>query len=212
MRIVSCDITKTTQDILQEISNDFFKDNESSDIEKMLENGVIDKQTNDTKWLGFPSANEQDIITREKSLGITLPPSYKDFLLTSNGFRYVSFFLDNLFPIEQVDWARNTEEQWWFQLLESCKREVSDEQYFYYGKDQDTVLGRDEYFKESLKVSNWYDGMCVFLNPIIKFDEEWEVLVYATWYPGTRRFRSFKEFLIETHEENLQLLGERNRS
>ena len=149
---------------------------------------------------------------REKYLGITLPPSYKDFLLTSNGFRFISFFLDNLFPIEKIEWARNTEEDWWFQLLANSGIEVSDEQYFYYGKDQDTVLGRDEYFKESLKVSNWYDGMCVFLNPIIKFGDEWEVLVYATWYPGTRRFRSFKEFLIEPHEENLELLNDRNRS
>ena len=210
--LAAINTTMTTHDILQYISEDFFKDNNSSDIEEMLENGIIDKEVNDIKWLGFPPANEQDIIKREGYLGITLPPSYRDFLLTSNGFRYISFFLDNLFPIEKIEWARNTEEEWWFQLLENCGTAVSDEQYFYYGKDQDTVLCRDEYFKESLKVSNWYDGMCVFLNPIIKFDDEWEVLVYATWYPGARRFTSFKEFLIETHEENLELLTARKRS
>jgi hypothetical protein len=202
----------TTHDILQQISNDFFEDNNTSDIEEMIENGIIDKEVKDIKWLGFPPANEQEILRREKYLGTTLPPSYKDFLLTSNGFRFISFFLDNLFPIEKIEWARNTEENWWFQLLENSGIEVSDEQYFYYGKDQDTVLSRDEYYRESLKISNWYDGMCVFLNPMIKSGDEWEVLVYATWYPGTKRFRSFKEFLIETHEENLELSNGRDHS
>ena len=125
--------------------------------------------------------------------------------MTSNGFKQVCFFLDNLFSIEQIDWAKNTEDKWWFDLHEQNHFEVSDEQYFVYGEEQRTVWCRDEYLKDSLKISEWYDGMCVFLNPIVKNEEEWEVLVYATWYPGIARYRSFKEYLIETHESNLNL-------
>src|SRR4051812_47928636 len=109
----------TTPDILRCINEDFFNDNTMSDIEEMIENGVIPKVVIDNRWLGFPPASEQDIMMREMHLEITLPPSYRDFLLTSNGFRYVSFFLDNLSSIEEVDWAINIEEEWWFQLLEN---------------------------------------------------------------------------------------------
>ncbi len=204
--------TMTIRNILQDINDDFFKENTASDIEMMIENGSIAREAVNNKWIGFPPTSKQAILTREKYLNTLLPPSYKDFLLTSNGFKNVSIFLDNLLPVEKIEWAKITEEEWWFRLLESCMTEVSDEKYFYYGKDQDTVWCRDEYLKESLKVSEWYDGMCVFLNPVIKFDDEWEVLVYATWYPGTRRYRSFKEFLMETHADNEELSKSRKRS
>ena len=193
------------QDILNDISNDFFISNNPLEIEEMVKNGVIDREAVEKKWLGYPPASQQDIIAKENQLGITFPPSYKEFLLTSNGFRQVSTFLDNLHPVEKVEWAKNTEPQWWFDLLDQNDLEVPDELYLVYGPEQEPYRHRGTYFKHSLKISDQYDGMCVFLNPIIKHGEEWEVLVYATWYPGTRRYRSFREYLLDTHEINLSL-------
>ena len=195
----------TIQKILNDISEDFFLSNAPADIEEMINNGVIDKEAVVSKWLGYPPATLQDIQAKEKQLGTTLPPSYKEFLLTSNGFRQVSVFLYNLFPIDKVDWTTNTEPQWWFDIIDQNDLEVSDEEYFVYGHNQRSELARDEYQKHSLKICDCRDGMCVFLNPIVKHGDEWEVLEYATWYPGTRRYRSFKEYLIETHEINLSL-------
>ncbi len=54
--------------------------------------------------------------------------------------------------------------------------------------------------------------MCVFLNPVIKFGDEWEVLEYATWYPGIQRYRSFRDYLLKTHTSNQQLLKGRKRN
>jgi len=191
-------------DILTHINNDFFVSHNSDELQKLIEKGIIDKKVVKNTWLGYPPATEEQIRKKEKLLGVTLPSSYREFLLTSNGFRYVSFSLNNLFSLDLINWAKNTEEEWWFDLLEECSTEVSDEKYFDYGPEQDTLYDRPQYIRESVKVSEWYDGMCVFLNPNVKHGLEWEVLVYATWYPGTARYRSFKEYLIATHEANVR--------
>lgn len=194
-------------EVLNNISDDFFKYTDDEEVQRLLNSNLIDKSVMECRWLGFKPSTLVDIKSRERFLGCSLPPSYKDFLLTSNGFRYTSRFLDNLLPIEKVDWVKNTEEPWFFENIEKYKIEVSDEEYFVYGEDQDTAYCRDEYLIQSIKVSQWYDGMCIFLNPVIKFGEEWEVLQYATWYPGTARYKSFKEFLIAEHESNLNLIN-----
>jgi cell wall assembly regulator SMI1 len=195
----------TVQQILQDLNDDFFLDNSTADIERRVGWGEVNQEAVENKWIGYPPAREQEINAKEEQLGTKLPPSYKQFLLSSNGFRNVSPFLNNLFSLEQVDWARNIEEQWWLDMYANSKSEISDKDYFDYSDEQDTVLCRDEYLPESLKVSEWYDGMCIFLNPIVRHGKEWEVLEYATWYPGTKRYRSFEEFLIKTHELNIKL-------
>jgi len=196
--------------ILSDINNDFFESYNQNDLQRMIENGVLDRETVQKNWLGFPPATEKQIQDKEKLLGVTLPASYREFLLTSNGFRNVCFFLNNLFPVDKINWAKNTEEQWWFDLIDDTSSKVSDEEYFVYGKEQDTLYFRGHYLKESLKVSEWYDGMCVFLNPVVQYGLEWEVLVYATWYPGIARYRSFREYLIATHETNVGLNSDSN--
>ena len=183
----------------------FFNSHTDEELISLMQSGIIDEIAMKTKWLGFSPAQVDQIQAKENILGISLPPSYREFLLNSNGFRKVSIFLDNLLPIEKLEWAKNTEEDWWFDLLEVLHTEMSDIEYLIYGQEQNQLRFRSEYFKQSLKISEWYDGMCVFLNPNVKDAEEWEVLVYANWYPGTKRFPSFKKYLLDTHETNLAL-------
>ena len=171
----------------------------------------IDKDSVQNRSLSYSPATKDSIKQKQKSLGVKLPPSYVDFLLASNGFRNISPFLDNLFPIEKIDWTRNLEDKWSLDMFNDEPVEVSDDQYFYYEEDQDPVLSRSRYVSESLKISEWYDGMCVFLNPVIKFGDEWEVLEYSTWYPGIHRFRSFREYLFKTHASNQRLLKARKK-
>lgn len=193
----------TMQQILQDLNDDFFSDKSPSEIEREIEWRHVDKKAMQYKWIGFPPATEQDIASREKVLGMTFPPSYKHFLLTSNGFRNISPFMYRLLSLEQVDWAKKTEEQWWLDMFAGNEYEVSDEAYFEYSDKQSSVNCRTNYILESLTVSEWGDAMCIYLNPIVKHGEEWEVLEYASWYPGIRRYRSFEEFLVKTHEMNL---------
>jgi len=193
------------QQILQCLSDDFFLDNTSSDIEREIASGHVDKAAIQAKWIGFLPVSEQDILSKEKELGVPLPPSYRRFFLTSNGFRNISPFMYRLLSLERIDWAKNTEEQWWLDMCVDNADEVSDEAYFDYSDEQASYNCKYQYIPQSLAVSEWGDAMCIYLNPIIKHGEEWEVLEYATWYPGIRRYRSFEEFLVKTHEANLNL-------
>lgn len=197
--------------IIELLSDDFFLLNDAEDIKRHVNALSVDNSSIQSKLLSYPPATNNSISKKEKSLDVKLPPSYKEFLLFSNGFRIVSPFLDNLFSIEKIDWARNLEEKWSIDMFNDDPVEVSDEEYFYYEDDQDSVLSRTRYISESLKVSEWYEGMCIFLNPVIKFGDEWEVLEYATWFPGIRRYKSFREYLLKTHLSNLRLLKNREK-
>jgi len=195
-----------TQQIIELLSEDFFKGNAPENIDIFLKSGSISIQDIERRSMAFEPADISSIEEKEKKLGIKLPPSYKDFLLVSNGFKIISPFLDNLFSIEKIDWARNLEEKWSIDMFNEDSAEVSDEEYFYYEDDQDSLLSRTSYIPESLKVSEWYDGMCVFLNPFVKFGDEWEVLEYATWFPGVQRYKSFLNYLLKTHLSNQRLI------
>lgn len=160
------------QVILCDLNNDFFSSIEASNLDIMIAEEAIDKEAIKNKWLSYPPASEPNIKVREQQLGIVLPPSYKEFLLASNGFRWVSVFLDNLSPVAKIDWTKNKEEKWWLDLLEQGYTDVPDDVYFVYGEEQKPEWSRDEYIKDSLKVSEWYNGMCIFLNPKVKYGDE----------------------------------------
>jgi hypothetical protein len=203
-------VTMEWKEILKSINQDFFQDRTNEELLEGVEYGWIDPHVYDSKWLGFPPASPESIFAREDLLGMKLPPSYKDFFLHSNGFRDISPFLNNLFPVEEINWAVNFETERKLTIWQTLGIEVSDEKYNIYGPDQDPVWYRPEYIKDSLKICEWCDGMCVYLNPLINFDREWEVIVYANWYPGARRYKSFKEYMICVHENNVQLLQNKN--
>jgi hypothetical protein len=190
-------------ELLKSINVDFFKAIEID--ENGRRRAEIDQSVFTHKWLGYPPASEIAIAEKERQLRTNLPQSYREFLLFSNGFRDISPFIHNLYSIEEIDWAKNIEDPWWLSLIESDPIKTSDENYLIYDDTQRSEWDRPEYFRNSLKISDWWDGCCLFLNPMIKHDNEWEVLVYATWFPGTHRYRSFKEFLINTHNSNQSL-------
>ena len=203
---------ETLRNILQDINDDYFKYNDSSDIEHFINIGKLDREVIKDNWLGYPPASEKAIKIREEYLGVSLPNSYKQFLSISNGFRDVSLFLNNLYPVEKIEWARLVEDEWWFDLLEQKEAHIADFNFLTDGKKQDSFDLGDYHLRSSLKISDWYDGMCVFLNPEIRFGNEWEVLVYSTWNTETERHESFQNFLIDTHKKNEDALKNKNCS
>jgi hypothetical protein len=200
---ISCNQMETSE-LLKKLSEDFFRHYESDESFRGFRD--VDPIVKETRWLGYPPVTIQQLEQKEKKLQTILPRSYKDFLLASNGFRDISFFLYNLLAIEKIDWARNIEDPWWLNLVESDPCEITDQEYLIYGDAQRSAWFRGEYFRNSLKISDWGDACCLFLNPAIQHEGEWEVLFYATWFPGTERHRSFKDFLIHTHKSNQELL------
>ncbi|WP_019929103.1 SMI1/KNR4 family protein [Nocardia sp. BMG111209] len=59
-------------------------------------------------WLGFEPASADDIAAAEQRLGVRLPPAYRNFLLTSNGWNTISYAVD-LLPIAEVGWFPDVE-------------------------------------------------------------------------------------------------------
>ena len=79
----------------------------------------LDREAIQSRWMGYPPTSLSAIIHREFQLDTVLPKSYKDFLLTSNGFRHVSPSIYKIYSIEKVDWARNIEDKSWLNGIES---------------------------------------------------------------------------------------------
>ncbi|MFC3994359.1 SMI1/KNR4 family protein [Nocardiopsis sediminis] len=55
------------------------------------------------EWLGFEPAGEEEILAAEQRLGVRLPPTYRNFLLTSNGWKMLSYAVD-AFPVTDIGW------------------------------------------------------------------------------------------------------------
>ncbi|HEY2587712.1 MAG TPA: HEAT repeat domain-containing protein [Tepidisphaeraceae bacterium] len=149
-------------------------------------------------WLGFPQATEPQIAEAERRLGIALPPSYKAFLLVSNGWHKTGHAIDRVWPIDQADWFRVTDPDWVasFSAPSSyVEREpVPDDEYFAY--DQWVEDFRTEHLAETLQISEVGDAAVYLLNPqVITHEGEWEAWFLANWLPGVHRYRSFQELM-----------------
>ena len=72
----------------------------SCELEFFIESEVADK-----RWLGNPPATDAEIAALESRLGLTLPPSYRDFLQFSNGWNGTEETpaVPKLLPADEVD-------------------------------------------------------------------------------------------------------------
>jgi hypothetical protein len=158
------------------------------------------------QWLGFDPATNEQILQAEERLKICLPPSYKSFLVASNGFKQLSCFLWDFFPVEKIDWIDNIDPEF-FELYKTEFKDftVTDEEYDDYSDNQKSTNFKSEYLVNTLAVSNWGDSAIVLLNPLVKFGNEWEAWVFANWYPGAHRFKSFEELMLNEHQSYLKL-------
>src|SRR5688572_16614687 len=126
-----------------------------------------DKSLVKSNWLGFEGAELEEIKKREHELGASLPPSYKDFLLTTNGFRQISLFAGCLFSIDQIDWTRNKDPEF-LELFDKYDDDnlITDDKYFVYDESQRSEYFKAEFLRETLQISEWVDGSVIFLNPM----------------------------------------------
>lgn len=54
------------------------------------------------RWLGFPAADEDRIAALEERLDVTLPPTYRSFLATTDGWRHAGPFIRSIGTAEDV--------------------------------------------------------------------------------------------------------------
>ncbi|MEV5703822.1 SMI1/KNR4 family protein [Actinoallomurus sp. NPDC052274] len=63
-------------------------------------------------WLGFAPASPEAVAAAEERLGTALPPSYREFLLTTDGWRDAGCFVWRMSDTSTLGWVRDLEPFW----------------------------------------------------------------------------------------------------
>lgn len=156
-------------------------------------------------WLGASGASENEIQTLEARLGRRIPPSYRAFLATSNGFRGGGPSIARIRPAEEVRPFIEEERDWVQIWTESEDTELSPEEHLA-SRDSDGVF-RTAYLRAAIQVSDVLDSTVYLLSPDVVDEEgEWEAWLFASWLPGARRYRSFWDLLQAEHASFLQVM------
>jgi HEAT repeat protein len=152
------------------------------------------------RWLGYKPASASQLEQLEKRLGYRLPPSYRAFLLTTNGWRRTSTFIDRLRPAHKVEWLEVDDPQLleaWTSGADEAVEPVSPSAYFAY--DARVTFDDPEHFRQSLKIADSVEGdsAIYLLNPLaVAEDGEWEAWLHADWIPGAQRYPSFAHLML----------------
>ncbi|MFJ8044135.1 SMI1/KNR4 family protein [Kitasatospora sp. NPDC096147] len=128
-------------------------------------------------WLGFGAASEAQVAAAEARLGCRLPPSLRQFLLVTDGWRDTGGFVYRLAGTAELDWLSDTPDRHWADGWE--------------GTLDAEVFGR------SLRLSLEGDLAVMLLDPQ-DVDEhgEWAGYWHATWTADrAERSGSFAELM-----------------
>ncbi len=185
-------------------------------------------------WLGYPGATEAQIVRAETRLGMALPPSYRNFLKVTNGWRQTTPFIYHLWSTEEIEWFAVQHQAWINCFRERFVRQwrrepssngfrrdasngtgqhrrteqssVPDAKYFIYGEAQDCMALRVGYLQTALEISPKGDSAIYLLNPqVITPEGEWEAWFFGDCLPGADRYRSFLEMMQAEYENFLEL-------
>lgn len=151
--------------------------------------------------LGFPGASETDLTTAEERLGKRLPPSYRQFLAASNGWRMAGWNVWNLWSSHEVTWFRDRYPEWlrdWRDASPVCDT----------GADIDA-----EELQHMLAVSEASNTNEIYLlNPRVVTGDEWQALVFSDAIPGAQRYPNFRALMeAELERFKSEWLQETNR-
>ena len=141
-------------------------------------------------WLGFPPATQSELDSLERRLGRRLPPSYRSFLATTNGFRSGGTSIARIRPAAEVAPFIQEQAQWVDIWTQGHDDEPSLEQHV--ADRSDCVRGRFSLLRTAIQVSDVSDSSVYLLSPdVVDGDGEWEAWLFATWLPGAVRHPSW---------------------
>ncbi len=143
------------------------------------------------RWLGFPPAPEARIEATEARLGRRLPPSYREFLKVSDGWRNAGEFVWLLAGTADVHWHDD----------ESGLAEILEE---YAVDDADPAGGRQgDPWRRGLQLDLESDAVYVILDPgDVAEDGEWAVYTWASWRADVpERHANFLAFMQDMYRE-----------
>lgn len=149
-------------------------------------------------------ATKEEIENTEKRLKLKLPPSYKSFLMVSNGIHWRNNPI-HLLPVNDIDrlevidsQATDSLENDWYDEDDEVELVEYLNSFELKKNPEDNVINLSaiaRFSKDLILVSTLSDFGFVLLNPKRKYKDEWEVYA-ASWDPdGTIAFSSFDDYL-----------------
>lgn len=151
-------------------------------------------------WTGAGPASTHDLADLESRLGRALPPSYRAFLETTDGYvgggsvararpaREVAPFV-----VEEREWVDAWLEPHGGGTALTVIEHVA-------CRGRDVVDARWSLLSDAVQVSDTFDGAVYLLCPAVVDDAgEWEAWLFATWLPGAARFASWWDLVAEEH-------------
>ncbi|MFF4815469.1 SMI1/KNR4 family protein [Kitasatospora sp. NPDC001309] len=150
-----------------------------------------DETARRARWLGFPSASEERIVAMEERLGRRMPPSYREFLEVSDGWRNAGGFIGLLAGTADARWHDN----------ESALADIFEERL-----DDDATDAERRgagIWRRGLQLDVESDMTHVLLDPEdVDDDGEWAVYTWASWRAAPpERYANFADFMRDMHRE-----------
>ncbi|TDD81459.1 SMI1/KNR4 family protein [Actinomadura rubrisoli] len=148
------------------------------------ENPLPDAEVVAEGWLGFAPAAPAEIAAAEERLGLRLPPSLREFLLVTNGWRDAGCFIYRLAGAAEIGFMRDLDSTW----IDAYGRPFGDQRY----EDTDGPL-----LNRAVQISLAGDASVLFLDPE-NVDEhgEWAAYELASWSGrGPRHAGSFYDLM-----------------
>ncbi|MEW2078577.1 SMI1/KNR4 family protein [Streptomyces sp. NPDC013433] len=150
-----------------------------------------DEAARQARWLGFPPASEERITALEKRLGRRMPPSYREFLKVSDGWRHAGGFVSLLAGSAEACWHND----------ESGLAVMFEE-------DLDEDAGPEErreadLWRRGLQLDVESDITYILMDPEdVDEDGEWAVYTWSSWRAAPpERHASFLAFMRDMHRE-----------
>ncbi|WP_331770005.1 SMI1/KNR4 family protein (plasmid) [Embleya sp. NBC_00888] len=142
-------------------------------------------------WLGFAPAGEAEVAEAEARLGRRLPPSLRDFLLVTDGWRDAGNFIYRLAGSAELEWLRDTDDSGWIEVWEELAEDEDEDDEEAFGVQEAKVLAR------SLRLSLDGDAAVMLLDPDdVDEDGEWAGYWLASWSgEGPKRYDSFHDLM-----------------
>ncbi|WP_329342787.1 SMI1/KNR4 family protein [Streptomyces sp. NBC_00663] len=164
------------------------------------ERNTADDEPVRARWLGFPGASEERIRELEERLGHRLPPSYREFLAVTDGWRHAGGFVWLLAGTGQVRWHQDAAG-----LSEYFPGEVD-----HPTPEDETLAGM---WGRALQLDVESDAVYLLLDPgDVGDDGEWAVYTYASWRASPpERYASFRAFMEDMYREFHRLQMDRSR-
>lgn len=157
-----------------------------------------------SKWMGYSPASESQILAVEQRIGISLPPSLRNFYCVTNGWRTTGGCIYDILPVEEIDWLQVCDDDL-FEIALNAENNngegwTNPEGLADYRYEQGTRV------KRSLVISSWGDAAVWLLDPGEKDARgEWSAGRWASWNPAMDWLTaSFSELMQQEFESFLE--------